>query len=198
VANPSRPNHRGTCSLVSSYLLLLLIAVASGVLSGIAITAPAIQVLDAGCNWARRCRIPSFVNLYHRIQKHRAAIVAILTRMAYGFTSTGNLIALCLLDRSGHCPALSERSVLSSKRNKVATTSITAQMPASSTGSRTRRYRASHRWSAVSPVGRGASEGRHHALDPYDSRPLRVPTLRRRLARWLPFSLTVGIRVGGT
>jgi hypothetical protein len=86
--------------------LLLLIAVAGGVLSGIAITAPAIQVLDAGCSWARRCRIPSFVNLYHRIQKHRAAIVATLTRMAYGFTSTDNLIALCLLDRSGYCPPL--------------------------------------------------------------------------------------------
>jgi hypothetical protein len=52
--------------------MLVLIAVAGGVLSGIAITAP--------------------------------AIVATLTRMAYGFTSTGNLIALCLLDRSGYCP----------------------------------------------------------------------------------------------
>jgi hypothetical protein len=89
--------------------MLVLIAVGGGILSGIAITAPAIQVLDAGCSWARRCRIPSFVNLYHRIQKHRAAIVAILTRMAYGFTSTDNLIALCLLDRSGYCPPLPGR-----------------------------------------------------------------------------------------
>ena len=108
--------------------MLQLIAVAGGVLSGIATTAPAIQVLDAGCSWARRCRIPSFVNLYHRIQKHRAAIVAtlthglsnalvestntrlrLLTRMAYGFKSTDNLIALCLLDRSGYCPPLPGR-----------------------------------------------------------------------------------------
>ena len=84
--------------------MLVLIAVAGGVLSGIAIPAPAIQVPAPGCSWARRCRIPSFVNLCHRIQKHRAAIVATLIRMASGFTSTGNLIALCLLDRSGYCP----------------------------------------------------------------------------------------------
>jgi hypothetical protein len=33
----------------------------------------------------------------------------LLTRMAYGFRSTPNLIALCLLDRGGHCPPLPGR-----------------------------------------------------------------------------------------
>ena len=33
----------------------------------------------------------------------------LLTRIAYGFRSTDNLIALCLLDRGGHCPALPGR-----------------------------------------------------------------------------------------
>ena len=33
------------------------------------------------------------------------------TRTAYGFRSTDNLIALCLLDRGGHCPPLPGRTV---------------------------------------------------------------------------------------
>ncbi len=33
----------------------------------------------------------------------------LLTRMAYGFRSTDNLIALCLLDRGGHRPDLPGR-----------------------------------------------------------------------------------------
>jgi transposase len=90
----------------------------------------AIQALDAWCSWARRCRIPAFVELYRRIVRHRASIVAtltndglsnalvestntklrLLTRMAYGFRSTDNLIALCLLDRGGYCPPLPGRS----------------------------------------------------------------------------------------
>ncbi len=89
----------------------------------------AIRALDAWCNWARRCRIPAFVELYHRIVKHRDSIVAtlnndglsnalvestntklrLLTRMAYGFKSTDNLIALCLLDRGGYSPPLPGR-----------------------------------------------------------------------------------------
>ena len=73
-------------------------------------------------------QIPAFVELYHRIKKHRAGIIAavthglsngltesvntklrLLTRIAYGFRSTDNLIALCLLDRGGHCPPLPGR-----------------------------------------------------------------------------------------
>ena len=82
-------------------------------------------MLDAWLGWARRCQIPAIVELYHRIKKHRAGIVAavtlglsngltesvntklrLITRMACGFRSTDNLIALCLLDRGGHCPPL--------------------------------------------------------------------------------------------
>ena len=89
----------------------------------------AIAMLDAWLSWARRSQIPAFVELYHRIKKHRAGIVAsvthglsngltesvntkirLLTRIAYGFRSTDNLIALCLLDRGGHCPPLPDRT----------------------------------------------------------------------------------------
>ncbi len=89
----------------------------------------AIVALDDWCAWAKRCRIPSFVDLYHRVVRHRASIVAtltndglsnalvestntklrLLTRVAYGFRSTDNLIALCLLDRGGYCPPLPGR-----------------------------------------------------------------------------------------
>lgn len=88
----------------------------------------AVAMLDAWLAWARRSQIPAFVELYHRIKKHRAGIVAavthglsngltesvntkprLLTRIAYGFRSTDNLIALCLLDRGGHCPPLPGR-----------------------------------------------------------------------------------------
>jgi transposase len=89
----------------------------------------ATAMLDAWLAWARRSQIPAFIELYHRIKKHRAGIVAsvthglsngltesvntklrLLTRMAYGFRSTDNLIALCLLDRGGHCPPLPGRN----------------------------------------------------------------------------------------
>jgi transposase len=88
----------------------------------------AIVALDGWLGWAQRCRIPAFIELYHRIKKHRSTIEAtlnnglsnalvestntklrLLTRMAYGFRSTDNLIALCLLDRGGYCPPLPGR-----------------------------------------------------------------------------------------
>jgi len=88
----------------------------------------AVPMLDDWLAWARRCQIPAFVELYHRIKRHRAGIVAsvthglsngltesvntklrLITRMAYGFSSTDNLIALCLLDRGGYCPPLPGR-----------------------------------------------------------------------------------------
>jgi transposase len=89
----------------------------------------AVAELDAWSSWARRCRIPAFVDLSHQIERHRASIVAtltndglsnalvestntklrLLTRVAYGFKSTDNLIALCLLDRGGYCPPLPGR-----------------------------------------------------------------------------------------
>ena len=90
--------------------------------------AEAIAMLDAWLAWARRCRIPAFVELARRVVKHRASIEAtlthglsnalvestntklrLLTRLAYGFRSTDNLIALCLLDRGGYCPPLPGR-----------------------------------------------------------------------------------------
>ena len=90
--------------------------------------AEAVAMLDAWLGWARRSQIPAFVELYHRIKKHRTGITAtlthglsngltesvntklrLLTRIAYGFRSTDNLIALCLLDRGGHCPPLPGR-----------------------------------------------------------------------------------------
>lgn len=88
----------------------------------------AVTMLDDWLAWARRSKIPAFVELYHRIKRHRAGIVAsvthglsngltesvntklrLLTRIAYGFRNTDNLIALCLLDRGGHCPPLPGR-----------------------------------------------------------------------------------------
>jgi transposase len=91
--------------------------------------AEAVAMLDDWLAWARRSQIPAFVELYHRIKKHRAGIIAavthglsngltesvntklrLLTRIAYGFKSTDNLIALCLLDRGGYCPPLPGRS----------------------------------------------------------------------------------------
>ncbi len=90
----------------------------------------AVAMLDDWLAWARRSQIPAFVELYHRIKKHRAGIIAavthglsngltesvntklrLLTRIAYGFRSTDNLIALCLLDRGGYCPPLPGRPV---------------------------------------------------------------------------------------
>jgi len=90
---------------------------------------PAIRQLDAWISWARRCRIPAFVDLSRQIERHRGSIIAtltndglsnalvestntklrLLTRVAYGFKSTDNLIALCLLDRGGYCPPLPGR-----------------------------------------------------------------------------------------
>jgi transposase len=89
----------------------------------------AIDMFDGWLRWARRCRIPELVDLARRISKHRPGIVAtlthglsnglvesvntkirLLTRIAYGFRSTDNLIALCLLDRGGHCPPLPGRT----------------------------------------------------------------------------------------
>jgi transposase len=88
----------------------------------------AITALDDWCSWAKRCRIPAFTDLCKSIVAHRQSILAtlthglsnaliestktklrLITRMAYGFMSTDNLIALCLLDRGGYCPPLPGR-----------------------------------------------------------------------------------------
>jgi len=86
------------------------------------------QLLDSWLGWARRCRIPSFVELRRRISKHREAIdaaldhrlsnglvestntkIRLLTRMAFGFKSPEAMIALAMLNLGGYCPPLPGR-----------------------------------------------------------------------------------------
>lgn len=86
-------------------------------------------LLDRWLSWARRCRIPAFVDLSKRIVKHRAAIhaslehrlsnglvestntkIRLLTRMAFGFKSPDAMIALAMLNLGGYCPPLPGRA----------------------------------------------------------------------------------------
>jgi len=83
------------------------------------------QLLDSWLGWARRCRIPSFVELGRRISKHREAIdaaldhrlsnglvestntkIRLLTRIAFGFKSPEAMITLAMLNLGGYCPPL--------------------------------------------------------------------------------------------
>jgi transposase len=85
-------------------------------------------LLDRWLSWARRCRIPAFVELAQRIVKHREAIdatlehrlsnglvestntkIRLLTRMAFGFKSPEAMIALAMLNLGGYCPPLPGR-----------------------------------------------------------------------------------------
>jgi len=78
--------------------------------------------------WARRCRLPAFVELARKVARHRAGIEAtlahglsnarveaintrirLLTRVAFGFHSAKALIALAMLGLGGLCPALPGR-----------------------------------------------------------------------------------------
>ena len=87
------------------------------------------EALDRWIAWARRSRLPAFIELQHRIVKHRAAIEAaldsglsnaliestntkirLLTRMAFGFHGPEPLIALALLALGGHTPTLPGRT----------------------------------------------------------------------------------------
>jgi len=86
------------------------------------------RLLDSWLGWARRCRIPSFVELGRRISKHREAIdatldhrlsnglvestntkIRLLTRIAFGFKSPEAMIALAMLNLGGYCPPLPGR-----------------------------------------------------------------------------------------
>jgi transposase len=86
------------------------------------------QALDRWISWARRCRIPAFVELARKIVKHRHSIdaalehglsqgliestntkIRLLTRIAFGFRSPEALIALAMLALGGHRPALPGR-----------------------------------------------------------------------------------------
>jgi transposase len=87
------------------------------------------QALDRWICWARRCRIPVFVELGRRIVKHRQAIdaaldhglsqgliesvntkIRLLARIAFGFRSPQALIALAMLALGGHRPSLPGRT----------------------------------------------------------------------------------------
>jgi len=96
---------------------------------GLTDPAAAAEALDAWIGWARRCRIPAFVDLQRRIVNHRATIEAtlehglsngliesvntkirLLTRIAFGFKHPHALIALAMLALGGHCPPLPGRT----------------------------------------------------------------------------------------
>lgn len=89
---------------------------------------PGKDALDRWISWARRCRIPAFVDLQRRIVKHRDAInatldsglsngliestntkIRLITRIAFGFHRPEPLIALAMLALGGHCPPLPGR-----------------------------------------------------------------------------------------
>jgi transposase len=86
------------------------------------------DALDKWVSWARRCRIPVFVELARRIVKHRDTIdaaldhglsqgliestntkIRVLTRVAFGFHNAAALIALAMLALGGHRPTLPGR-----------------------------------------------------------------------------------------
>lgn len=88
----------------------------------------AAQALDRWIRWARRSRIPVFVELQRRIVRHRDRILAaiehrmsngliesvntkirLLTRVAFGFHNPQALIALAMLSLGRHRPALPGR-----------------------------------------------------------------------------------------
>jgi len=88
----------------------------------------AAAALDRWISWARRCRIPVFVNLQRRILRHRARILAaiehnlsngllestntkirLIVRIGFGLKSTQSLIALAYLKLGGHRPSLPGR-----------------------------------------------------------------------------------------
>ena len=89
---------------------------------------PGKVALDRWTQWARRSRIPAFVQLQRRIVAHRAAIdialdtglsqgliestntkVRLLTRVAFGFHGPQPLIALAMLALGSHPPRLPGR-----------------------------------------------------------------------------------------
>ena len=85
--------------------------------------------LDRWIIWARRCRMPAFVQLQHRIVTHREAIdaaldtglsqglvestntkIRLLTRVAFGFHGYKPLVALAMLALGSHPPRLPGRT----------------------------------------------------------------------------------------
>src|SRR6266487_2774439 len=89
----------------------------------------AIRALDRWLCWARRCRIPAFVDLAARVTTHRQAIevgiehrlsnalvesvntkLRLITRIAFGFHDPHALIGLAMLALGGLCPPLPGRA----------------------------------------------------------------------------------------
>jgi len=89
---------------------------------------PGKTAIDHWISWARRSRLPAFVELQRRIVKHRAAIdaaldsglsngliestntkIRLLTRIAFGFHGPEPLIALAMLALGRHTPQLPGR-----------------------------------------------------------------------------------------
>ncbi|MBD0281401.1 MAG: ISL3 family transposase [Thermoleophilaceae bacterium] len=85
----------------------------------------AVALLERWLQWARRCRLPSFVKLAKTITQQRAGILAAIThglsnarveaintqirliaRRAFGFHSANALIALAMLSLADLCPSL--------------------------------------------------------------------------------------------
>ena len=88
----------------------------------------AVEALDRWISWARRCRIPAFVNLQRSIVRRKVSILAsiehglssgriesantkirLITRIGFGFKSPEALIALAMLSLGGYPPALPDR-----------------------------------------------------------------------------------------
>lgn len=88
----------------------------------------AAEALDRWISWARRCRIPTLVQLCRAITTHREQIltsiehglsngrtesvntkIRLIIRIAFGFKSPDALIALAMLSLGGHRPALPGR-----------------------------------------------------------------------------------------
>jgi transposase len=86
------------------------------------------EALQTWIGWARRCRIPAFVDLQKRIVKHKQSILAaiehglsngriesvntkirLITRIAFGYRSPHALIAMAMLNLGGHRPTLPAR-----------------------------------------------------------------------------------------
>jgi transposase len=89
----------------------------------------AVTALHRWISWARRCRIPAFVELAGRVTRHRDAIeisiqhqlsnavvesvntkLRLITRQAFGFHDPHALIGLAMLALGGLCPPLPGRA----------------------------------------------------------------------------------------
>jgi transposase len=89
----------------------------------------ALTALDRWLSWARRCRIPAFVKLAGKVNRHREAIeislehglnnglvestntkTRLLARQAFGFRDPHALIGLAMLALGGLCPPLPGRT----------------------------------------------------------------------------------------